>query len=74
MDSKIILAGFGVAAIAGFGIFKGLSLSETASNIRVSLASLPKIHKIDLTDIKVSVDLRVDNPSKERIAATNSTA
>jgi hypothetical protein len=67
MDSKIILAGLGVAAIAGFGIFKGLALSETASNIRVSLASLPKIHKIDLTGLKVSVDLRVDNPSKERI-------
>jgi hypothetical protein len=67
MDTRIILAGVGIAAIAGFGIFKGLSLSETASNIRVSLASVPKIHKIDLTGLKVSVDLRVDNPSKERI-------
>jgi hypothetical protein len=67
MNTKIILAGLGVAAVAGFGIYKGLSLSETAGNIRVSLASLPKIHKIDLTGLKVSVDLRVDNPSKERI-------
>jgi hypothetical protein len=67
MDKRLVLVGLGVAAIAGLGVFKGLSLSETASNIRVSLASLPKIHKIDFTGIKVSVDLRVDNPSKERI-------
>jgi hypothetical protein len=67
MNTKILLAGIEIAAVAGFGIFKGLSLSETASNIRVSLASVPKIHKIDLTGLKVSVDLRVDNPSKERI-------
>ena len=42
-------------------------MSETAENIRVSLASMPKIHKIDFTGLKVSVDLRVDNPGKERI-------
>jgi hypothetical protein len=65
MNTKILLAG--IAAVAGFGIYRGFSLSETAGNIRMSLASLPKIHKIALTGLKVSVDLRVDNPSKERI-------
>jgi hypothetical protein len=46
MATRIILAGLGVAAIAGFGIFTGFSLSETASNIRVSLASVPQIQQI----------------------------
>ena len=67
MVSRPLLIGIGIAAAAGYAIFKGFSLSESASNIRVSLASLPKIHKIDLTGLKVSVDLRVDNPGKERI-------
>jgi len=64
------IIGIGIAAVAaaaGFFLYKGRSFKETADNIRVSLASLPKIHKIDLTGLKVSVDLRVDNPAKERI-------
>ena len=65
--NKPLIIGIGVCAAAGFLLFKGTSLIETADNIRVSLASLPKIHKIDLTGLKVSVDLRVDNPGKERI-------
>ena len=67
MLSRPILLGIGIAAVAGYGIYKGFSLSETAGNISVSLASMPKIHKIDLSGLKVSVDLRVDNPGKERI-------
>ena len=66
--NKPFIIGIGAAAAAiGFLLFKGTSLKETAGNIRVSLASLPKIHKIDVTGLKVSVDLRVDNPGKERI-------
>jgi len=66
--NRSLIIGIGAAAAAiGYFLFKGKSLSETAENIRVSLASLPKIHKIDLTGLKVSVDLRVDNPGKERI-------
>jgi len=67
--NKPFIIGLGVcaAAAASFLLFKSKSLIETADNIRVSLASLPKIHKIDLTGLKVSVDLRVDNPGKERI-------
>ena len=66
--NKPVLIGLGVAAATiGYFLFKGTSLKETADNIRVSLASLPKIHKIDLTGLQVSVDLRVDNPAKERI-------
>jgi len=66
--NKPVIIGLGVAAAAvGYFLFKGTSLKETADNIRVSLASLPKIHKIDLTGLKISVDLRVDNPGKERL-------
>ena len=68
MVSKPLLIGTVIAAAAGYAIYKGISLNETASSIRVSLASLPKIHKIDLTGLKISVDLRVDNPGKERIS------
>jgi len=68
--NKPHIIGIGIAAVAaaaGFLFFKGTNLKETADNIRVSLASLPKIHKIDLSGLKVSVDLKVDNPGKERI-------
>jgi hypothetical protein len=67
MVSRPLLIGIGIAAVAGYGIYKGFSLSETAGNINVTLASLPKIHKIDLSGLQISVDLRVDNPGKERI-------
>jgi hypothetical protein len=33
----------------------------------VSLNSLPKIHKIDMSGLKISVDLKVDNPAKGRV-------
>ena len=65
--NKLII-GIGAAATAiGYFLFKGKSLSEVADNIHVSLNSLPKIHKIDLTGLKISVDLRVDNPAKQRV-------
>jgi hypothetical protein len=67
MNKPILIGLAAAAATIGYFLFKGTSLKETADNIRVSLASLPKIHKIDLTGLKVSVDLRVDNPGKERI-------
>ena len=67
MISKPLWIGLGITALAGWGIFKGFSLKETGENIRISLASVPKIHKIDLTGLKISVDLRVDNPGKERL-------
>jgi len=65
--NKLII-GIGAAAAAiGYFLFKGTSLIETADNIRVELFGLPKIHKIDLTGLKISVDLRVDNPAKQRV-------
>jgi len=57
----------GVGTAAGFLLFKGTTLKESAENVNVSLLSLPKIHKIDLSGLKISVDLRVDNPAKGRI-------
>jgi len=62
----IIGLAISAAAAAGFLLFKGTNLKETADNIRVSLASLPKIHKIDLTGLKVSVDLRVDSGQRNQ--------
>ncbi len=54
-------------AAGGFGIYKALSLKETFENTSVTLASIPKIHRVDFSGIKVSIDLKVDNPAKERI-------
>ena len=67
VSKPVIFIGLGVAAAVGFGLYKGLSLKETADNIQVGLLSLPKIHKVDLTGMKISVDLKVDNPAKERV-------
>jgi hypothetical protein len=67
MDKPLIIGISAFAAALGYFLFKGTSLKETGDNIRVSLASLPKIHKIDLTGLKISVDLKVDNPAKQRV-------
>jgi len=60
---------FKIAIVAGgasliYFLFKGTTLKESAENIRVSLLNLPKITKIDLSGLKMSLDLRVDNPAK----------
>ena len=62
---KTLLIGIGIAAV-GYGLYKGLSLKEMAQNISISLLSLPRIHKINLTGLKISVDFKVDNPVKSR--------
>jgi hypothetical protein len=68
MDKPLIIGiGACAAAAAGFLLFKGTSLKETADNIHVELLSLPKIHKIDGSGLKISVDLKVDNPAKQRV-------
>ena len=67
VSKPYIFLGLGIAAAVGYGLYKGLSLKETADNARVSLLSLPKIHKMDLSGLKISVDLKVDNPARERI-------
>ena len=67
MNRPLIIGIGAFAAALGYFLFKGTSLKETGDNIRVSLASLPKIHKIDLTGLKISVDLKVDNPAKQRV-------
>ena len=67
MNKPFIIGISAFAAALGYFLFKGTSLKETGDNIRVSLASLPKIHKIDLTGLKISVDLKVDNPAKQRV-------
>ena len=54
-------------AIASFVIYRGIAYKETAENIRVKLAGIPKIHKIDFKNLVLSIDLKVDNPSKEQI-------
>lgn len=63
----IIALGLGAAATVGYLIFKGTTLKESADNIRVSLLNLPKIHKIDLSGLKIAVDLKVDNPAQGKI-------
>ena len=67
MNRPLIIGISAFAAALGYFLFKGTSLKETGDNIRISLASLPKIHKIDLTGLKISVDLKVDNPAKQRV-------
>ena len=54
MNKPFIIGISAFAAALGYFLFKGTSLKETGDNIRVSLASLPKIHKIDLTGLKIS--------------------
>lgn len=54
-------------AIASYVIYRGIAYKETAENIRVKLAGIPKIHKIDFKNLVISVDLSVDNPSKEQV-------
>lgn len=69
MASKPVLIGLGigVAAAVGFMLYKGTALKETAENINVSLLKLPQIHKVDGSGLKISVDLKVDNPAKARV-------
>ena len=67
MDKPLIIGLSVCAAAAGYFLFKGTSLKETADNIRVGLLSLPKIHKIDGSGLKISVDLKVDNPAQQRV-------
>jgi len=58
------LFAIGAASILGYFLFKGTTLKESAENIRVSLLNVPKVHKIDLSGLKISLDLRVDNPAQ----------
>jgi len=72
LDTKVKI-GIGLAAAAAavggfFLVKKGTTLFETADNINVELLGIPKIHKIDLSGMKISVDLRVDNPAKGRVS------
>ena len=53
-------------AIASYVIYRGIAYKETAENIRVKLAGT-KIHKINFKNLVLSIDLKVDNPSKEQI-------
>jgi len=72
MNKKIVI-GIGVAAAAAVGYFflkllpKSLQLKESADNIKVELFGLPKIHKLDLSGLKISLDLKVDNPAQGRL-------
>ncbi len=68
MNKPVLIGlGIGVAAAVGFVLFKGTALKETADNISVNLLKLPQIHKIDASGLKISVDLKVDNPAKARV-------
>lgn len=71
MDTKVkIGVGIAAAAAAVGGLFlikKGTTLMETASNINVSLLNLPKIHQINLSGLKIAIDLRVDNPAQGQL-------
>ena len=72
MDKKVKI-GISIAAAAtvGFLLFKSVktvtTLKETADNVHVSLLGVPKIHKLDWSNLTVNVDLRVDNPAKGRV-------
>jgi hypothetical protein len=66
MNPVKIAIGVGAAAL-WFFLSKGKTLKESADNINVSLLNLPKIHKIDLSGLKIAVDLKVDNPAKARV-------
>jgi len=70
MVNKPHIIGIGIAAVAaaaGFLFFKGTNLKETADNIRVSLASLPKIHKIDLSGLKFPLICEWTIPEKNAL-------
>ena len=67
MSIPVIIGGAAVAAAVGFFLTKGTTLMETADNISVSLLGLPKIHKMDLSGLTISLDLKVDNPAKGRV-------
>jgi LEA14-like dessication related protein len=54
----------GASILALFFLKGGLKLMEAAENFRVSIAGV-KIHKLDLSGIKVAADLKIDNPSKQ---------
>jgi hypothetical protein len=68
LNTKIKIGiGIGAAAAVGFLVYKGISYKETAENINVSLLGIPKIHSIDLSGMKISVDFKVDNPAKQQV-------
>jgi len=68
MDTKVKIGiGIAAAATAGFLLFKGTTLMETAGNINVELLGMPKIEKINWSGMRISIDLRVDNPAQGRV-------
>ena len=68
MDTKLKI-GIGVAAVAtaGFLLFKGTTLKETADNINIELLGMPKINLSIAKGLTVTLDLKVDNPAKGRV-------
>ena len=73
MDTKVKIGiGLAAAATAGFLLFKGVktvaTLKETGENVHVSLLGAPKIHKLDLSNLTINIDLRVDNPAQGRVS------
>jgi len=71
--NKGVKIGLGVAAVSAVGLLlfrvmpKTVQLVETVENVNVSLLNLPKIHKVDMSGIKIAVDLKVDNPAHGRL-------
>ena len=53
MDKPFIIEISVCAAAAGYFLFKGTSLKETADNIYVELLTLPKIHRINGSVLKI---------------------
>ena len=72
MDTTVKI-GIGVVTAAAFGffLFRGIktatTLKETAENVNISLLGVPKVHKLDWSNLTINVDLKVDNPAKGRV-------
>jgi hypothetical protein len=68
-NRKPLITGIIVAALiaAMYGATRVLKLKEAADEFRVSLASLPKVHTVNISGVTISADLKIDNPTPTQL-------